>query len=161
MKRRISLILCLVLCLTAFTAPAYAFRITKAQKAYAMGGGEALWELVNTRYDNSLYLEKGYADLYIWQPDGPAFACFDSDEYQPQTIYKVNMRETAGVGFTLEQVLTYTVTAWGEFIESDITSSIMEDGPVHIDPCGMFSYNAGCPADGNPRYEIIVAASMA
>ena len=158
MKRRISLILCLVLCLTAFTAPAYAFRITKAQKAYAMGGGEALWELVNTHYDNSLYLEKGYADLYIWQPDGPAFVCFDSDEYQPQTIYKVNMRETAGVGFTLEQVLTYTVTAWGEFIESDITSSIMEDGPVHIDPCGMFSYNAGCPADGNPRYEIIVAA---
>ena len=112
MKRRISLILCLVLCLTAFTAPAYAFRITKAQKAYAMGGGEALWELVNTHYDNSLYLEKGYADLYIWQPDGPAFVCFDSDEYQPQTIYKVNMRETAGVGFTLEQVLTYTVTAW-------------------------------------------------
>ena len=40
MKRRISLILCLVLCLTAFTAPAYAFRITKAQKAYAMGVSE-------------------------------------------------------------------------------------------------------------------------
>ena len=158
MKKLISLALCLILCLTAFTVPAYAFRITEAQKAYAQGGGDALWELVNTHYAGNLYRKAGYADLYIWQPEGPAFATYYADEFQPQTMYKVNMRETAGVGFTLEQLLTYQVTSWGVYIEFDQTDSILRDGPVHIDPCGLFSYNAGCPADGNPRYEIIVAA---
>lgn len=157
MKKLISLALCLIMCAAVFS-PAYATRITDAQMVYAKGGGDALWSLVNTHYGPNLYLQEGYADLYIWTPDGPAFPTETENTINAQTYYKVCMQETAGVGFTLEQIMTYVCEASGDCHELDETGSILPDGPVHIDPCGSFSYTAGCPALGNRQYEIIIAA---
>lgn len=156
-KNLIALILCMVLCTVSFITPASA-RITNAQKAYAMGGIEALWELVSPRYNVDRYVEAGCAELCIYTPNGPAFATQYSDEFRPQTFYRVMMQETAGVGFTLEQVITIDTDIYGNYFEGDETANVLRDGPVHIDPCGSFSYNAGCPSSGNMRYQIIVAA---
>lgn len=157
MKKLTALTLCLILCLAAAVTPAHASRVTKIQKAIAKDGDKALWDLVNTHYATSMLRQAGYADLYIWSPDGPVFPTQGGDDYQMMTHYTVKMQETAGIGFTLEQIVTYSVRSDGMCSDFDITQGVLPDGPVHIDPCGFFSYNAGCPADGNNRYEIIVA----
>ena len=158
MRRKLTaLILCMLLCAAGVISPAYA-RITNAQKVYAKGGADALWELINTRYGQELYQQDGYADLYIWTPDGPSFPVASADNMLHYNMNEVKMQETAGVGFTLEQLVIYASVVELGFVDKDISGDILPEGPIHIDPYGTFSFRVGCPTDGNFRYQAIVAA---
>ena len=148
---------CCVLLLMLLTVPAQA-RVTEAQKTLAEKGADGLWELVNSHFSSSMYRQSGYADLAVWSPNGPVLAANTSDEYHPQTTYRVQIQETAGVGFRLEQMISYLSVPWNDFVEMDITAAVLRDGPVHIDPYGTFSFGSGCPSIGNTRYEVIVVA---
>ena len=157
MKKHVCLLLCCILFLVTAAVSADA-GVTEAQKTLAKEGAEAFLDLVNSYYSGNIYLEEGHTDLRIWCPDGPAFAQDDPNSPFARTYYKVKMQETAGVGFHVESIVTYTITPWNDIIPHEITADILRDGPVYIDPYGSFSYNAGCPADGNMRYEVIVVA---
>ena len=158
MKRRLSfvLILCFLLCL--ISSPASAARVTHAQKVLAKEGPEAFWELVTPSYSQSMYLQQGYSQLTIFSPDGPAFPAHESDDYQPQVHYTVRFQETAGTGFTVEQVTAYYSEPYASFVTFDLTGDLLSDGPVYIPAYGSFSYGAGSPRAGNPRYEVLVVA---
>ena len=168
MKKQISLLLLCILFLVAAVSPAGATPpgqkaapreyATLAEKTLVVYGPDAFLELVNPRYSCDIYLAEGQADLRIWCPDGPALAKEIKDIDYVQTVYTVGMRETAGVGFTLERVFVFPVASDREIYPMEITESILGDGPVHLDPYGSFYYENACPAEGNLRYEIIVAA---
>ena len=143
---------------TAETAPAAdETRTVKISEAVAEGGGPALWELVNTRYSTDNLCQDGYAELFIWQPDGPSFPTQYEDDWPMLNNYSVNIQETAGTGFNLEQLIFYDVYASMRCIENNVTGDILPNGPVHIDPYGSFSFRYASPADGNARYSVAAA----
>ena len=127
MKRRICLILTALLAFSAAAgtaaaeAPADTGRAIRIREAVAEGGSDALWELVNPRYAASTLREDGYAEMYIWQPEGPAFPVRYADDYPLVDYYPVMMQETAGTGFTLEQLFVYEVYATASCFEQDMT----------------------------------------
>lgn len=127
------------------------------REAVADGDGTALWELVNPRYSTDRIRQDGYAELYIWQPDGPSFPTQYADDCPMLNNYAVKIQETAGVGFNLEQLVFYDVYASARYIENDITGDILPNGPVHIDPYGSFFFRYASPADGNARYAVATA----
>ena len=139
-------------------SPAEAKRVTDIQKAVDEGGDKALWELVNTRYATNTYRETGCAGLYIWQPDGPAFPVRNTSDSHLLNFYTVAIQETAGVGFMLEQLLTYTVRTDGTCELTDSTESSLPNGPMRIAPYSTVAYYCAGAAVENARYEIIVAA---
>ena len=154
MKKLMSLTLCLILCMTMVPAFASAEKITRIEKAVEEGGDKALWELVNTRYSTNRYAEEGCAELYIYAPYGPAFPEWLTDDDQMSNRYLIWFQEIAGVGFSLEKLIAYTVYPDGtcEASETPIAD------PIHVDPCGYLMQQMIWPADGTGRYEIIAAA---
>lgn len=158
LKKVLSLILCLVLCTGAAVLPASAEKITRIQEAVAAGGVDALWETVNTRYSADMYREEGCAELYIWQPDGPAVPARYREDWPITAYYTVAFQETAGIGFSLEKIVIYTIRADGTYEEEDAGGSILPNGPVHIDPyCGIY-VRSSVPVLRYGRYRIIAAA---
>ena len=156
-RKWIFLTLCLVIILTAVISPAYAERTINIRKAVAEGGDTALWELVNSHFSTNVFQEEGCADLFIWQPDGPSFPAAYSDDRPLMNLYTIKMQETAGIGFLLEQILIYQVSANGNCYEDDISAYYLPNGPVYIDPYESFSFKAGNPAGGSGRYLVIAA----
>lgn len=168
MKKTIFLALCLMLAAAlAFSAangmaeeeaPAETLRITNIQKAVAEGGSKALWELVNTHYATNQYLEEGHAMLYIWAPNGPAFPVQKSIDFQLMNFQTVAIRETAGVGFSLEQIITYEVQPDGTCKENNATQDLFPDGPAHIGPFGNFAFYSNYASVSCSQICVIVAA---
>ena len=161
MKRIFSLALCLILCLAAVIYPASAEQeqeqapVTRIQKALEEGGDAALWELVNTHYATNRYEEEGCAELCIWSPDSPAFPVQNSTDSQLLNFYTVCIQETAGVGFTVEQMYLYTYNPDDGWTGAPY---LLPDGSWHLDPYQGFSYNVFDEASGNSRYSVAVAA---
>ncbi|MER1993156.1 MAG: hypothetical protein ABS897_03950 [Eubacteriales bacterium] len=133
-------------------------RVIRARQAAEEGGADALLELASNHYTSGVLRQDGYAEVYIWQPDGPSTPVQYMDDYPLMNLYTAKMQETAGVGFTLEQLLVYNISASGNYLETDITEYYLPNGPVHIDPYGTFSLQNGSPARMNGNREIIVAA---
>ena len=165
LRKLISLALCIVLCMAATVYPACAEeaapvekRITNIQKAVEEGGEKALWELVNTHYATNRYVEEGYADVFVWAPGGPTFPYAGREEEHVKNYYMVDMMVTADVGFSLEQVLSYTIQPDGTCRLQDLTGDLLPAGPVYIAPGYLYSYRFNKEANGTSRYEIIAAA---
>ena len=165
LRKLISLALCIVLCMAATVYPACAEeaapvekRITNIQKAVEEGGEKALWELVNTHYATNRYVEEGYTDVYVWAPSGPVFPYTGREEEHVKNYYMVDMMVTADVGFSLEQVITYTIQPDGTCKLQDLTEDLLSAGPVYIAPGYIYSYRINKEANGTNRYEIIAAA---
>ena len=162
-KQFLSLILCVLLAFSAAAGTAETAsesdgtRVIKIREAVAEGGSDALWELVNPHYASGTFRQDGYAELYIWQPDGPSFPTQYADEYPLINSYMVKMQETSGVGFDLERLIVYDVYAGATCYENDISGDILPNGPVHIDPYGSFTYRYGSVADGNARHVVVAA----
>ena len=155
--RRIALILFAVMLFSAAAGivPARAERVTEIEKALAEGGDKALWELVNTSYSRDIYRPEGQAELCVWSPDSPSFPVRNALDSQPVNFCTVFIQETAGVGFTLEQVIRYTYDADGEWIPTRLS---VQDGGVYIAPGGNASFSVADYADKTSRYEVIAAA---
>ena len=165
LRKLISLALCMILCVSASVISACAEetapvekRITKIQKAVEEDGDKALWELVNTHYSTNTYVEEGCANVYIWAPNGPSLAYQVRDNEPVVNQYTVMMEETAGVGFTVEQIIICTVQPDGTCDLYDATQDLIPKGSCHIETSGSISYIAYKPADGTSRYEIIAVA---
>ena len=86
-------------------------RVIRARQAAEEGGADALLELASNHYTSGVLRQDGYAEVYIWQPDGPSTPVQYMDDYPLMNLYTAKMQETAGVGFTLEQLLVYNISA--------------------------------------------------
>ena len=155
--QKILVFLCIVVLGTAMILPAQA-KVTNAQKVLWAEGPDGLWKLINKQYGFNMYLAADTASLTIWSPDGPVLAVEDSDEVHPQTTYRVSMQETEGIGFTVEQIDLYFSVPRGQFIQMSATEALLQDGPVHIEPYGSYTYRSGCPAIGNYRFEVVAVS---
>ena len=130
-------------------------RITDIQKALAEGGDKAMWELVNTHFATDRYLPEGCAELAVWSPQSPVFAVRNSMDYHMMNFYTVIVQETAGVGFTMEQMFLYTYDPDGGWKGVPYT---LPNGSYHLDPLGGMSISVSCQASGNSGYDIVAVA---
>ena len=160
-RQGIILILCALLVFSAAAgmaeagAPAETAKVTNLRRAIEEGGDKVLWELAGTCSPSGVYQEEGCARLYIWSPDSPAFPVQNASDYPMMHFYTAVMQETAGVGFTLEQVFLYSVGSDGTWTEAPFP---LRDGSARIEPCGTFAFSVSGAANENSRYEIITAA---
>lgn len=155
MKTKHIIPLLLLALILSLGLPAAACAATIAQKTLAKEGTEGLWALVAPKY-GSQYMQHGYAHLKVYSPDGIVLPQLEKDFALPQFKYEVEILETNGVGFTIQDINIYYYSVLFDTFEEGI-SPLRNMRDRYVPAYQSITYTCGGPWS-NPQYEIIVVA---